>query len=207
MMVPMTARRTRILDVATKLIQQRGYERTSIEDVIRESGLSGKSHFYHYFKSKEALGFEVLEHQYERFAERGLALLREPLIDPRERLDLFVDTIVTLQERDGGAGASAFGGLIGELADAHEGFRRRLDIVFARWARQLEALFIELRPRFRDGASTDPARLAHFVMSALEGGMLMARVTRDARVLRGVGEDLKRYVAAHLAESPRELTA
>jgi TetR/AcrR family transcriptional regulator, transcriptional repressor for nem operon len=201
----MTTRRARILDAATRLIQQRGYERTSVDDVIRESGLSGKSHFYHYFKSKEALGFEVLEHQYERFAERGLALLREPLIDPRERLELFVDTLVALQERDGGAGASAFGGLIGELADAHEGFRRRLDQVFARWARQLESLFIELEPRLRDGA--DPSRLAHFVIAALEGGMLMARVTRDARVLRGIGNDLKRYVASHFADGVQGLSA
>ena len=194
----MATRRARILDVAARLIQQRGYEKTSIEDVIHESGLSGKSHFYHYFKSKEALGYEVVEHQYERFAERGLALLREPMIDPLERLGLFIDTLIALQLREGGAGASAFGGLAGELADAHEGFRRRLRTVFDRWERQLEALFTELRPRLREDA--DIVRLSRFVIAALEGGMLTQRVTRDADALQGIGEDLKRFVASHLRD-------
>ena len=31
-----------------------------VDDVIEAAGLGGKRHFYHYFKSKEALGFEVL---------------------------------------------------------------------------------------------------------------------------------------------------
>lgn len=188
----MATRRARIIDTATRLIQQHGYERTSIEDVIREAGLSGKSHFYHYFRSKELLGYEVLEHQYERFAESGLALLREPTIAPLERLSLFIDAVVVLQEREGAGGASAFGGLIGELADVHEGFRRRLDTILERWARQLEALFLEVEPR---AAGVDPARLARFVMATLEGGMLMARVKRDARLLRQIAEDLKTYVA------------
>ncbi len=47
----MTDRRTQILDAAAALIGQRGYAQTSVEDVIRESRLSGKSHFYHYFRS------------------------------------------------------------------------------------------------------------------------------------------------------------
>ena len=197
----MTTRRTRIIETATRLIQQHGYERTSVDDVIREAGLSGKSHFYHYFRSKEVLGYEVLEHQFERFAERGLALLREPTIDPRERLGLFIDAVVVLQEREGAGGASAFGGLIGELADSHEGFRRRLDTVFERWARQLEALFLEIRPAGarQDPARQDPARLARFVIATLEGGMLMARVKRDVRLMRDVADDLKRYVEVQLA--------
>ena len=192
----MSTRRTRIIESATRLIQRNGYERTSVDDVIREAGLSGKSHFYHYFRSKELLGYEVLEHQFERFTERGLALLREPTIDPRERLGLFLDAVVVLQEREGAGGASAFGGLIGELADVHEGFRRRLDTVFERWSRQLEALFLEIRPA---DASHDPARLARFVMATLEGGMLMARVKRDVRLMRDVADDLKRYVEVQLA--------
>src|SRR5690349_11922693 len=76
-----TERRTQILDAAARLIGSRGYVQTSVDDVIREAGLSGKSHFYHYFRSKEELGYEVLDRQVDRFTERGLAMLREPMID------------------------------------------------------------------------------------------------------------------------------
>ena len=192
----MRQRRTAILDAAARLINERGFSHTSVEELISATGLSGKSHFYHYFRSKEELGYEVLERQFSRFAERGLALLREPMIEPLDRLALFIDTIVALQyERDGRNG-SPFGNLAGELADSHEGFRKRLDEVFDEWAGQLQALLEELRPQLQDGVST--ARLSRFIVAALEGGMLMTRVKRDAAVMTGIGDDLKRFIATHL---------
>lgn len=36
-------------------------------------------------------------------------------------------------------------------------------------------------------------------MATLEGGMLMARVKRDVRLMRDVADDLKRYVEVQLA--------
>ena len=193
-----STRRLSILDAAARLISERGFTHTSVEDVIREAGLSGKSHFYHDFKSKEALGYEVLDRQFGRFAERGLALLREPMIEPLDRLALFIDTLVALQREREGRNGSPFGNLAGELADSHEGFRQRLDMVFERWAGQLQSLLWELRDRLRDGVDT--ARLSRFIIAALEGGMLMTRVKRDATVMDGIGEDLKRFVATHLRD-------
>ena len=194
----MSTRRLSILDAAARLISEQGFTHTSVEDVIRAAGLSGKSHFYHYFKSKEELGYEVLDRQFGRFAERGLAILREPMIEPLDRLALFIDTLVALQREREGRNGSPFGNLAGELADSHEGFRQRLDMVFERWAGQLQSLLWELRDQLRDGV--DAARLSRFIIAALEGGMLMTRVKRDATVMDGIGEDLKRFVATHLRD-------
>ena len=192
----MRTRRTAILDAAARLINEQGFAHTSVEALIAAAGLSGKSHFYHYFKSKEELGYEVLERQFSRFAQRGLALLSEPMIEPVDRLTLFIDTIVALQREGDARHGSPFGNLAGELADSHEGFRKRLDEVFDQWAGQLEALLEELRPQLVAG--TDTARLSRFIVAALEGGMLMTRVKRDVTVMQGIGDDLKRFIATHL---------
>src|SRR5688500_17328027 len=141
----MSDRRTQILDAAARLMDEHGFRRTSVEDVITAAGLAGKAHFYHYFRSKQELGYAVLERQFERFAERGLAILREPMIAPLDRLHLFVDSLVALQVAEGGRQGSPFGRLAGELGDADEGFRERLAHVFARWTRAIEALLEELR--------------------------------------------------------------
>ena len=194
----MSSRRNAILDAAARVINERGFSHTSVEDLIQATGLSGKSHFYHYFPSKEALGMAVIDRQFERFTERGLAILSEPMIEPIDRLSLFIDTLVALQrERDGGSG-SPFGNLAGELADAHEGFRRRLDDVFGNWTEQLDALLREIGPQWREGVHT--VRLARFIIASLEGGMLMTRVARDVSVMEGIGEDLKRFIATHLRD-------
>lgn len=197
-MLSVSTRRLAILDAAARLINAQGFTHTSVEDVIREAGLSGKSHFYHYFPSKDALGYEVLDRQFNRFADRGLAILREPMIEPLDRLTLFIDTLVALQREREGRSGSPFGNLAGELAESHEGFRQRLDVVFERWAQQIQSLLWELREQLRDGVDT--ARLARFVIAALEGGMLMTRVKRDVTVMEGIGEDLKRFIASHLRD-------
>ena len=192
----MTDRKTQILDAAAELISERGYTQTSVDDVIRHAGLCGKSHFYHHFKSKEELGYAVLNRQFERFADRGLAVLREPMIDPLERLYLFVDSVVALQAQRGCRGGSSFGTLASELADAHEGFRQRIEMVFERWASQIQALLWEVRPRLQDDA--DIARLARFIIATLEGAILMSRVTKEIGVMENIAADLKRFISMHL---------
>jgi TetR/AcrR family transcriptional repressor of nem operon len=198
-----TDRRTQILDAAANLISQRGYTATSVDDVIRESHLSGKSHFYHYFKSKEELGYEVLNRQFERFAECGLAILRDPAVDPVERLARFIDSLVAAHAARGckGGGGSPFGSLAAELADAHEGFRARIDAVFERWAGQIQSLLWEARAQLR--ADVDSARLARFIIATLEGAMLVTRVSRDVDALQGIALDLKRFVGTHLRDPSR----
>ena len=192
----MRERRAEILDAAARLIGEHGYAGTSVDDVIRASGLSGKSHFYHYFRSKEELGYGVLERQFERFAERGMTVLREPMIAPLDRLSIFIDALVALQAERGCKGGSPLGTLAGELADVHEGFRTRIDAVFERWAGQMQSLLLEAKPLLVDGV--DAARLSRFIVATLEGALLMSRVTRDVAMLHGIAADLKRFVATHV---------
>ncbi|MBU6367647.1 MAG: TetR/AcrR family transcriptional regulator [Gemmatimonadetes bacterium] len=195
----MSDRRAQILDAAATLIAERGFTSTSVDDVIKQARLSGKSHFYHYFKSKEELGYEVLNRQFERFAERGLAILREPMIDPLERLALFIDAVVALQVEHGARRGSPFGNLAAEMADAHEGFRVRIEAVFERWASQIRSLLWEARPQLHD--DVDAVRLSRFIIAALEGAVLMTRVKRDISVLEGIAADLKRFVAMHTRDA------
>jgi TetR/AcrR family transcriptional repressor of nem operon len=196
----MSDRRTRILDAASDLICHNGYQQTSVDDVIREAGLCGKAHFYHYFKSKEELGYAVVQHRFEEFAERGLAILRDPMVDPLERLERFIDAEVSDAAEQECRGGCPFGNLATELADAHEGFRQRLATVFERWSGQLQSVLWEARPQLRD--DVDLARMARFIIATLEGALLMSRVTRDVGHLEAIAGDLKGFIAAQRRETP-----
>jgi TetR/AcrR family transcriptional repressor of nem operon len=192
----MRDRRTQIVDAATAVMARKGFQQTSIDDVIREAGLCGKAHFYHYFKSKEELGYAVLRHQFERFVDGGFAVLRDPLVDPLERLDRFIDWVVESYAGDCDCpGGSPCGALALEMAEQHEGFRAQVDVLFERWTEQLRALLWEARPRLTD--DIDAERLARFIVATLEGALFMTRVKGNISVLEGVAADLKRYVAFH----------
>ncbi len=70
-----TVRREAFLDVAQRLVQTKGYEAMSIQNLLDELDAS-KGAFYHYFDSKQAL----LEAVVERFADSGIAAL-SPVLD------------------------------------------------------------------------------------------------------------------------------
>ena len=46
--------RNKIIDTTEQLLADKGYDNTSVNDVIRSSGIA-KGTFYHYFSSKDAL--------------------------------------------------------------------------------------------------------------------------------------------------------
>jgi AcrR family transcriptional regulator len=66
------ARRAELLDCAQRLFLAKGYERTTINDVIAATGLS-KGAFYHHFRAKE----DLLEAIAARFADQAVASARE----------------------------------------------------------------------------------------------------------------------------------
>lgn len=186
-----------IVDAAAIVMGRQGFQQTSVEDVIREAGLCGKGHFYHYFKSKEELGYEVLRHQFDLFAESGLAVLRDPMLAPLDRLDRFIDWVVESQaERGCCEDVSPCGALGTEMAEQHEGFRRHVDALFERWTAQLQALLWEARPLLVD--DFDAEGLARFMVATLEGALFMSRVKREVAVLQGIATELKRFVGSHV---------
>jgi len=72
------ARRDEFIEAGRRLIQTRGYERFTIDDLLAEVGAS-KGAFYHYFDSKPAL----LEAVVERFADEVVAAAASVVTDPR----------------------------------------------------------------------------------------------------------------------------
>jgi AcrR family transcriptional regulator len=72
-----TVRRDAFLDVAQRLVETKGYEAMSIQDVLGGLEVS-KGAFYHYFDSKQAL----LEAVVERFADGAMASMAPILNDP-----------------------------------------------------------------------------------------------------------------------------
>lgn len=82
-------RRRELLDCAQALFFSRGYERTSVNDVIARARLS-KGAFYHYFRSKE----ELLEALAARLAQQSVEQLRgvldDPALDALARMNAFL---------------------------------------------------------------------------------------------------------------------
>jgi AcrR family transcriptional regulator len=90
-----------IVAAATKLFSELGYEATSIEAVLRESGVS-RGALYHHFDSKDALFEAVLEAIEADLAQAAIAASRD-IADPAKALragcDVFLDLTQTAKIR------------------------------------------------------------------------------------------------------------
>ena len=88
----MIAARERVLDAAVELFAERGYDGTSISQVIERANLT-KGGFYHHFASKEALLFEVYGDLINRQLQAMDAILARNL-PPTQTLRLLILDLV-----------------------------------------------------------------------------------------------------------------
>lgn len=79
-------RRDAFLDVAQALMQTRGYERFSLQDILDATGAS-KGAFYHYFDSKDALVDAVVERMAGPAEVRAEAVMADGSLTAPQKLE------------------------------------------------------------------------------------------------------------------------
>jgi TetR/AcrR family transcriptional regulator, transcriptional repressor for nem operon len=167
--------RERILEAASRLFHDRGFQGTSLDDIIAASGVC-RSNLYYHFRSKEALGLSVLDWFAERFTAGVLeSTLGDGRLSARLRLERFLTSITEGVEADTYRRGCPFGNLAAELAGEHPKFRERLGGLFRRWE---SAVVGCLRDGIRRGefrADLDVDRIATALISQFEGAVLLSK--------------------------------
>jgi TetR/AcrR family transcriptional repressor of nem operon len=133
----MSTTREQILDAAGRLIHLRGFHNTSVDDILRESGV-GKGNLYYYFKSKDELGYAALDRTLERIQEEILERLSASGVDPWTQLERFLEYAVERARREGCVGGCPLGNRFGEATfwRASNTSERRLSQVRSRSKRR-----------------------------------------------------------------------
>jgi TetR/AcrR family transcriptional repressor of nem operon len=191
--------REAILEAATELMHLKGYQATTLDDVLRESGV-GKGNFYYHFKSKEDLGYAILDQVIASFLGRTVDPCFSDPSGPRlDQIRCFLDRVVAAQRERNCVGGCALGNLASELSDVHEGFRARLSSVFSAWRERLTGALGDAQAAGSVRADCRPEAVAQFLVASLEGAILMSKVSKDIAVMERCVEELKRYLTLYEA--------
>jgi len=191
------ATRSRIVDAAADLIYERGVDRTSLDEVMATSGVS-KSQLYHYFADKDALVLEVIARQTERVLDAQQPHLEA--LDSLPALRAWRDAIVRLNKAAHGKGCP-LGTLASELANESEPARKRLAGSFAMWRGHIEQGLTKMHECGQLAASADPHELALALLSAVQGGLLLAKTTHSSRPLEIALDMAIDHIARHMTTS------
>ena len=186
-----------IVDAAARIIHVKGYNRTSVDDVLRESAV-GKGNFYYYFKSKEDLGYAIIDRVVRSFVERTLdPCFSDPDANRLSQIRCFLDRFLQAQRDCNCVGGCPMGNLASELSDVHEGFRARLAEIFTLWRARLTQALSEGRARDEVSPGCVPAAAAQFLVASLEGAILMTKLSKDIGVMEQCMAELKRYLSLY----------
>jgi TetR/AcrR family transcriptional regulator, transcriptional repressor for nem operon len=175
------ATRERIVRAAAELITERGAAGTSLDDV-RSATAASKSQLYHYFGDKRGLVEAVVDHQCAGvlgFQARALAS-----VSTWKDLERWRDLMIAGVEERGARGGCPIGTLAAALADTDEGLRVTLQDSFRAWTDAIRGALARLQAGGLIDPEADLDRLAMVVLSSIEGGLLLAKTSRDAGPLR-----------------------
>ena len=170
--------RDKLLDVACAAFGQRGYEATSIDDLLTEAGVS-PSNFYYHFKSKEDLGLEVLESIFERSREKFAPLYVNKGLPATKKLEQLHALFVQRMEKNRCCGGCPMGNLAAELSDQSPRFRERIAGFFQECMEGIEGI---VKQGLKEGAfrkDVDPKAAAALLFGSLEGLMLLSKSLRE----------------------------
>lgn len=87
-----TVRRNEILDAAQHLVQTKGYEQMTIQDLLDNLQIS-KGAFYHYFTSKQALLEALIERMVDVVEPLVLTIVQDPDLSALEKLRRLFATV------------------------------------------------------------------------------------------------------------------
>lgn len=192
--------RDRILREAASLFALKGFHDSKVDEIIKAAEVTSGA-FFHHFKGKDDLGFSVIDyHMQERSAaldkiEKSLPAGDDsnPLDQAFRRLDAICHMIVKRRNRKGGC---LIGNLSTALSDTHPAFRKRLGECF-------DEMALEFKERLDEAVATrglsedqDTWETARYIVSVIEGAIMLTRTHRDVNVIerqvRHLKDDLRR---------------
>lgn len=175
------ATRDRIVAAAAALMSRQGVAGTSCEDVQAAAGVSA-SQIYHYFGDKHSLTCAVIGYWSD-----AILGFHEPLLarlDDIDALRSWAAVVVDGQRAMDFRGGCPLGSLASELADSDGGARDDIVAGYGRWQGAIRDGLAAMKARGALLDSADVDQLAMALLTALQGGLLLAKTQRDGEPLR-----------------------
>jgi TetR/AcrR family transcriptional repressor of nem operon len=176
--MPRPSNKETLVSEGLRVVHRRGFGASSVRDIVHAAGVPQGS-FTNHFASKEAFGLEILKRYREMTSAGVSATLRNDELSPFRRLRAWIERQLEYLRKDDMRRGCLYGNLAAEASEESEAIRTRVASVFAEnqasVAYCLEAAIDagELAP------NTDVQELAGFIVSSLQGAILVAKAQRS----------------------------
>ena len=182
--------RERIIRQAAPLFNQRGYEGSSMLEIMAATELE-KGGIYRHFSSKEELAAQAFDYAWAE----AVKARRHDLDGVENSVDKVKRYIANFVERRG----SVPGGcpLMNTATDSDDGnavLRARARKALLAWQNFLEAIIAEGIRKSEIRANVEKTRVTNVIIASLEGATMMSRLEQSLEPLRNAQSHLEDYL-------------
>ena len=186
--------RKKLVDATAALLRRQGYHATGLSDIVAESGAPRGSLYFHFPGGKDELARAALLASTAEWRARVDAATRDAP-DLGAAIDATVKLLADDLESSGWDNGCPVAAVA--LESTSDLVRATVEEHFESWLAAVSERLVAY------GVAPAPARqLATVAMSAIEGALLLARVTRSRAPLQAVGLALRAMVAQVMPARP-----
>jgi TetR/AcrR family transcriptional regulator, transcriptional repressor for nem operon len=189
--------RRKIVEAAAPIFNKRGYEGSSLNDLMEATGLK-KGGIYRHFSSKEDLAAEAFDYTWEAARNARLVHVDEKA-NGIDKLRQYIANFTDYRSPVGGGCP-----ILNTAVDADDGntvLRARVAKALRSWLSRLEGIVEQAAERGETQPGVDPKAVATIIVASLEGALMMSRLQRNDGALRAVQSHLNRYLDNEVAAS------
>ncbi len=171
----------KIIAEATRLVKQKGFEATSMSDLVEATGLQ-KGCLYFHFTGKDELLASVLEKartDFFQLVDAGLAGKT-----PGERLDNFFTGVLDYQKSTGFSCGCIFGNMALEMSGKDKRVAVFIKDLFDEWTAKIREVVKAAQRSKQITAEISADVLARHIIMALEGGIMFCRFEKSEKPLK-----------------------
>jgi len=194
--------RSRIIVAAMELFWEKGFNSTSVADILSRSQVNSGS-LYHFFPGKQDVLIGVLEAYRDGIGEMLLAPAWDGLDEPIEKIFALLERYRRHVVETDCAYGCPIGSLALELHEPDPAVRALLAANFANWTAAIEARLTDAAERLPP--DLDRRALAEFVLTAMEGAVMQARTHRDVAYFDRMVATLRRHFELLMEQRARSL--
>ncbi len=172
-----------LLERGLDIFCRKGYNNTGIQEVLDAAGVP-KGSFYHFFKSKEDFGLQVIEHYAARSSRQMQVYFEDATRTPLTRLRHFFEDGCTLFKTPENARGCFMGNMSQEMGSLSPAFESSLEEKWRRLRSHFASCIRQAREQGEIQNEESPEMLADFLMNGWQGALMRIKVSGCSEPLK-----------------------
>src|SRR5580704_18436723 len=182
--------RRKIVEAAAPIFNKRGYEGSSLSELMEATGLK-KGGIYRHFSSKDELAAEAFDYTWEAAWNTRLLHVDEKA-NGVEKLKQLIASFI--DHRSPVAGGCPILNTATDADDGNPVLRAHVAKALRSWLNRLRLIVEQAQEQRETQPGVDPKAVATVIVASLEGAVMMSRLQRNDETLRRVQSHLNRYL-------------